>query len=138
MHIVQLLLPLYDNDGNAFPESLMARAREELVARFGGVTAFSRTPAEGVWSHHGQKVRDDVVLVEVMVKELDRAWWARFRAEWEKTLRQDLLVVRSFPVERRNLLAKWFASCLKGSPNRAMEPQVFDALVESLEDVAEF
>ena len=43
---------------------------------------------------------------------------------------------RSFPTARRNLLAKWFGSCLKGSPNRSMEPEVFDALAESLREVA--
>lgn len=44
---------------------------------------------------------------------------------------------RSFPSERRNTLAKWFGSCLKGSPNRAMEPEVFNTLVAALEEVAE-
>lgn len=43
---------------------------------------------------------------------------------------------REFPVDRRNLLGKWFSSCLKGSPNRALEPEVFQALVEALEDVS--
>jgi hypothetical protein len=43
---------------------------------------------------------------------------------------------RSFPAERRALLAKWFASCLKKSPNRALEPEVFNALVAALEEAA--
>jgi len=42
---------------------------------------------------------------------------------------------RNFPRERRDTLAKWFNSCLKGSPNRALEPEVFKALVTSLEEV---
>jgi Domain of unknown function (DUF3482)/50S ribosome-binding GTPase len=41
---------------------------------------------------------------------------------------------RSFPQERRNLLGKWFASCLRDSPNRALEPEVFAALVASLDE----
>ncbi|MES2921024.1 MAG: GTPase/DUF3482 domain-containing protein [Verrucomicrobiota bacterium] len=41
---------------------------------------------------------------------------------------------RGFPAERRALLGKWFASCLKGTPNRALEPEVFEALLESLEE----
>jgi hypothetical protein len=41
---------------------------------------------------------------------------------------------RSFPAERRAMLQKWFQSCLKGTPNRALEPEVFDALVDSLEE----
>jgi GTPase Era involved in 16S rRNA processing len=43
---------------------------------------------------------------------------------------------RDFPADRRALLAKWFGSCLKGSPNRALEPEVFSALVEALEETA--
>ena len=43
---------------------------------------------------------------------------------------------RDFPQARRNLLAKWFASCLKAAPNRALEPEVFAALVESLDEIA--
>ena len=99
MHIVQLLLPLFDNQGEPFPDATMRQIREELVARFGGVTAF-RTPAEGVWSDHGRKVRDEVILVEVMVESLDRPWWMHFRTQLEHRLRQKSLVVRTFAAER--------------------------------------
>ncbi len=44
---------------------------------------------------------------------------------------------RNFPTDRRNLLAKWFVSLLKGSPNRALEPEVFDALCECLREAEE-
>ena len=44
---------------------------------------------------------------------------------------------RDFPSERRSLLQKWFLSCLKGTPNRALEPEVFDALVDSLDEAGE-
>ncbi len=39
---------------------------------------------------------------------------------------------RDFPSDRRALLAKWFGSCLKGAPNRSMEPEIFEVLVETL------
>ena len=42
---------------------------------------------------------------------------------------------RDFPAARRALLGKWFSSCLKGTPNRALEPEVFEALVKSLDEV---
>lgn len=42
---------------------------------------------------------------------------------------------RDFPPARRSLMAKWFGSCIKLSPNRALEPEVFHALVETLEDL---
>jgi len=72
--------------------------REELAARFGGVTAFSRTPAEGVWSDHGRKIRDEIILVEVMVEAVDQAWWHQFRTELEQKLRQQSIVVRTFAI----------------------------------------
>ena len=40
--------------------------------------------------------------------------------------------VRAFSGERRALLQKWFASCLKGSPDRRKEPEVFAELVKAL------
>jgi len=47
----------------------------------------------------------------------------------------DVGFTRSFPSDRRSLLGKWFNSCLKRTPNRALEPEVFTALVKSLEEV---
>ena len=44
---------------------------------------------------------------------------------------------RSFPAERRAILAKWFNSCLKGSPNRSLEPEIFAALMVSLEEAGQ-
>ncbi len=45
---------------------------------------------------------------------------------------------RDFPSERRAVLGKWFGSCLKGAPNRALEPEVFEELVEVLGEVEDF
>jgi hypothetical protein len=95
MFIVQILLPLYDNAGTSFPDSLASAIRAELVTKFGGVTAFTRTPAEGVWAYHGMKIRDEIVLVEVMTEVLDRPWWRDFRRRLESYLRQDSIVIRA-------------------------------------------
>ena len=43
---------------------------------------------------------------------------------------------RNFPSDRRALLAKWFNSCLKNAPNRALEPEVFQCLMDALEEAA--
>lgn len=48
MHLIRLLLPLYDNDGNRLPE-LLDQVFDELTHKFGGVTAYRRFPAEGAW-----------------------------------------------------------------------------------------
>jgi hypothetical protein len=40
--------------------------------------------------------------------------------------------VRAFSSARRSLFQKWFTSCLKGSPDRGKEPEVFAELVAAL------
>lgn len=101
MHLVQLFLPLRDNDGNAFPRDRFAAVRDELTARFGGLTAYTRAPAQGLWSDSdGPPQRDDLVVYEVMVDHLDRAWWATYRTALERLFSQEELLVRSQAVER--------------------------------------
>jgi hypothetical protein len=102
-YLVQLLLPLTDNDGRAFPAAHYTGLRETLTGRFGGLTAYSRAPAEGLWEgddQGGQPARDDVVVYEVMVDALDREWWAAFRTDLERRFAQDEIVVRAQVVER--------------------------------------
>jgi hypothetical protein len=72
MYLVQLLLPLFDNSGNAFSERIYTSIRRELTERFGGVTAFTRAPAQGLWIREGETTHDEIVVVEVMASDLDR------------------------------------------------------------------
>jgi hypothetical protein len=99
-HLVEILLPLRDNEGRRFGRDLFAQVREELVERFGGLTAFTRSPAEGVWDEGDGRSRDEIVIFEVMADKLDRAWWRTYRAELERRFRQDEIVVRAREVER--------------------------------------
>ena len=100
MYLVQLLLPLYDNDKQLFGRERFARVREELTAQFGGVTAFVRSPAVGLWRDDEDITRDDVVMFEVMSDELDQAWWGRYRHKLEAEFKQEELVVRALLVTR--------------------------------------
>jgi hypothetical protein len=99
-HLVEILLPLSDNDGRRFDRAAFARVREELVERFGGLTAFTRSPAEGVWEEGDGRSRDEIVIFEVMADALDRAWWCSYREGLERRFRQDAIVVRARTVER--------------------------------------
>src|SRR5690606_33410763 len=49
MHLIHLLLPLYDNDCEPLPKALFAEVRNELMQQFGGLTAHTRAPANGLW-----------------------------------------------------------------------------------------
>jgi hypothetical protein len=100
-HLVQLLLPLERPDGARFPAALYRDVARELTGRFGGVTAYSRAPAKGLWEEpSGEKEHDDVSVYEVMVDALDPAWWAGYRRELERRFEQDELVVRALPMQR--------------------------------------
>lgn len=100
MHLVQILLPLATNDGVLVPETLIRDIREELVAQFGGLTAYTRAPAHGVWAHDGVRQRDDIAVVEVMVESLDENWWHAFRLRLERLLAQEALVIRAYEIRR--------------------------------------
>ena len=99
MFLVEILLPLYDNEGRRFGAGAYDRVSEELAARFGGVTAFRRSPAEGVWREGGEESRDRVVVFEVMAEGLDRAWWLEYRGELERRFRQEKIVARATEFE---------------------------------------
>lgn len=100
MFLVQILLPLYDNAGRPLPHELFAQLRNELTERYGGVTAFFRSPAQGTWTEESGAVVDEIVMCEVMVEVLDRVWWGAYRKTLEERFAQRELIVRALPLER--------------------------------------
>jgi crotonobetainyl-CoA:carnitine CoA-transferase CaiB-like acyl-CoA transferase len=100
-HLIQILLPVYDDAGRPFPAGEFSRVGAELTDRFGGLTAYTRVPAEGLWQEgEGRPTHDDIVVYEVMTDELDRQWWAAFRNVLEERFAQEELVIRAHPIER--------------------------------------
>lgn len=95
MFLVQILLPLYDNSGVRFQPTLYNTVRGELVEQFGGITAYSRAPAHGLWHDSEQLVRDDLIIYEVMSETLDRLWWRDYRRRLESCFQQQALVIRA-------------------------------------------
>ena len=99
MHLVQILLPLATSDGDRLPHALFGAVRQELVDRFGGLTAYTRAPAKGLWEDGGGVERDDIVVYEVMVEQLDRAWWAGYREDLASRFGQKEMVLRAQAIE---------------------------------------
>ena len=96
MYLIQILLPVRDNQGRPFPRSDLDAVRKELTERFGGATAFLRAPAAGLWKDdEGDVARDDVVVLEVMAMHLEREWWRLYREELERRFRQEEIVIRA-------------------------------------------
>jgi hypothetical protein len=100
MHLVQVLLPLYDNDGVALAQDSFQAVRQELTGRFGGLTAYTRAPAEGWWKQEGDPTsRDEIVILEVMVPEIEEVWWCNYRCALESRFRQESILIRAQPVQ---------------------------------------
>ena len=98
MHLVQLLLPLYNNSGIQFEQKLYTDVRNELVDRFGGITAYTRAPVHGLWQESEQLVRDDLIIYEIMVEKLEEDWWRGYREILENRFQQQSLVVRAHQI----------------------------------------
>jgi hypothetical protein len=94
--LVEFFLPVFDNSGAHFPKEDFVRVRTELTERFGGVTAFMRSPAMGLWADDSGEVRhDDLVSFEVMTGTLDRDWWRNYREQLAKRFRQQEILMRA-------------------------------------------
>jgi hypothetical protein len=99
MFLVQLLLPTKGGDGAAIDPAQFTTVRKALAERFGGVTAYVRSPAVGLWKRDDGAVDgDDVVMVEVEVDGLDRDWWRAYRGALERDFRQDTILVRAIEI----------------------------------------
>jgi hypothetical protein len=100
MFLVQILLPLRDAKGRGFPEAKYDAVAHELTERFGGVTAYTRTPAEGRWKPGGEAAsQEDVVVVEVMVTALDPKWWRGYRKTLERSFQQRSIIIRAQDIQ---------------------------------------
>lgn len=95
MYLIQILLPLYDNEGQPFTQDDFLRVRDALSERFGGITTYMRSPARGLWKETRETtVQDDIVIYEIMAAGLDRSWWRQYRQQLAEEFRQDILIVR--------------------------------------------
>ncbi|MBB4576932.1 hypothetical protein [Rhizobium lentis] len=98
MHLIQLFIPAAPRAAVDFAD-IIATIQREMTERHGGVTAYLNSPAKGLWSNDEGTEEDTVIVIEVMVNSLDRAWWRQYRRKLEELLRQDELLVRALPVE---------------------------------------
>jgi hypothetical protein len=91
--LIQLLLPLHNNRKQKLPSAHFETVRQKLMDQFGGVTAFLRSPAMGLWKEAEGVNRDEVVMFEVLADDLDEEWWRAYREKLEKEFQQDEILV---------------------------------------------
>lgn len=101
MFLVQLLLPIsIPGQPAAFATAALADTRRELTEKFSGSTAYVRSPAKGLWTApDGEVEQDEVVMVEVVVKTLDRAWWQSYADTLATRFQQQVIHVRALPID---------------------------------------
>ena len=99
MHLIEILLPLKGPAGVEFPATEFEQLARELTEQFGGVTAFTRSPAEGRWKNQGSTEHDDIVVMEVMTEVLDRDWWEALRIRLMRQFHQEELIIRCRLIE---------------------------------------
>jgi len=100
-YLVQILLPLRDRNATPLARDLFDQVSRELSARFGGMTAYARAPARGLWEDgSGRTERDDIIVNEVMTEALDERWWAEYRVSLETRFGQDEVVIRALAIHR--------------------------------------
>ena len=95
MFVVEVFVPLDKPDGTAVRPEVFERIKGELTERFGGVTAYLQSPAVGAWKpQEADVVHDRVVIFEVMVEDVDTAWWRQYRHQLETELEQYQILAR--------------------------------------------
>ena len=98
MYLIELFLPLADNQGSPFSREQHKAVEHALTEKFGGVTAYPRAPASGRWKASESDQHDDFIVYEVMAEELDVSWWQGYRKDLEEAFRQERLLIRSHSV----------------------------------------
>jgi len=95
-YLVQILLPVATRDGQPIESRPFEIVKEDLTQRFGGVTTYTRSPAEGRWRGDRTHI-EDVVVFEVLCNDLDRHWWNAYRQRLEGDFRQQSVLIRAEP-----------------------------------------
>jgi len=94
--LIQMLLPTKSAERVAFSDDLVRLTRKELVDQFGGVTAYTRAPAAGVWtSPAGDVEEDNVVMIEVLAEEFETPWWRAYAETLKQRFGQKSIHIRA-------------------------------------------
>jgi hypothetical protein len=97
--LIQLLLPT-TGAGTPLADDAVAKTRAELVEKFKGITAYLRSPAQGMWtSPDGDREQDTVMMVEVVTDFFDRAWWRTYTGRLKERFAQEEIHLRAIAVE---------------------------------------
>ena len=101
MFLIQILLPLYDNNKQRFDKIFYNDIRNQLKEKFGGVTLYRNTPAEGLWKdERGKTNYDELITAEVMTEDLDKKWWQQYKHQLEQIFKQEEILIKVTKFEK--------------------------------------
>src|SRR4051812_12299300 len=99
-HLVKILLPLFTDTGRPVSRKLLQRTGSELTEKFGGLTAQTRAPVAGLWKRGGKRVKDDLLIYEVLTPRLDLRWWTAYRRQLEDAFKQKKILITVYTVRQ--------------------------------------
>lgn len=98
--LFQILLPLYDNEGKPFSDDMYKAIRLELTERFGGLTAYSRSPATGLWKDGDEELTvEKLIVYEVIADDFEKKFWKSFKEILKAQFRQEDMIIRCTDIE---------------------------------------
>lgn len=101
LHLVKIYIPLASNSGVAFAPEKFSAVKKELLDQFGGLTAFTQAPADGLWEQNSNSLdHDKIVIFEVLTKTLNPRWWDKYRKKLEQEFSQDSIQIFSQKVRK--------------------------------------
>ena len=99
MYLIQILLPMTDENKDPFPAEYYSVLAETLTEKFGGVTAYMPSPATGLWKQdQNTTVKDQIAILEVMADRLDFSEWKKIKDDLGRKFRQEEILMRTFQV----------------------------------------
>lgn len=98
--LVQIFLPLTDNNGQPFTGDWYVNISRELNECFNGVTVYQHAPVTGLWKQEERStVKDELIIFEVMADNMDLAFWEPLKKQLEQQFSQESILIRSFSIQ---------------------------------------
>jgi|SRR5437879_6242699 len=96
----EILLPVRHNVGRLVSWDLLEKTREELVARFGGLTVASH-PYLGIWAHQKKRFKEEMrrLIVDVENTAGNRQFFTRYKKTLRARFEQIEIYIASYLVD---------------------------------------
>lgn len=94
-HLVQILLPKETGAGQPVSQKWFDAFMKELTDKFGGRDELFASTGTRPVAKRGATEKDRIAVVEVMVEQIDPAFWRSLRETLERELSQEEIIIRA-------------------------------------------